>query len=72
MSQHRQPSLSYLLAVTFLLAGPVAAQPPPHFSLPGREAEMQALNELHALHHPHAFTSCTLWDTWLPLATLAQ
>jgi len=31
---------------------------------------MQALNELHALHHPHAFTSCTLWDTWLPLATL--
>ncbi len=70
MSQHRQPSLSHLLAVTFLLAGRVAAQTPPHFSVPGREAEMQALNELHALHHPHAFTSCTLWDTWLPLATL--
>ena len=31
---------------------------------------MQALNELHALHHAHAFTSCTLWDTWLPMATL--
>ncbi len=30
---------------------------------------MQALNELHALHHAKAFTSCTLWVTWLPLAT---
>ena len=70
MSQHRQPSISHLLAVTFLLAGRVAAQTPPQFSVPGREAEMQALNELHALHHAKAFTTCTLWDTWLPLATL--
>jgi hypothetical protein len=31
---------------------------------------MQALNDLHALHHANAFTNCTLWDTWLPLATL--
>ena len=70
MSQHRQPFLSHLLALTFLLAGRGAAQTPPHFSVPGREAEMQTLNELHTLHHPHAFTNCTLWDTWLPLATL--
>lgn len=31
---------------------------------------MEALNELHALHHDRAFTSCTLWDGWLPQATL--
>lgn len=42
----------------------------PQFVVPGHEAEMQSLNELHALHHGAAFTACTLWDTWLPHATL--
>lgn len=42
----------------------------PEFRVPGHEQEMQALNELHALHHAAAFTDCTLWDPWLPLATL--
>ena len=58
------------LAVTLLLVHRAAAQTTPQFSVPGREVEMAALNELHALHHAQAFTSCTLWDTWLPLATL--
>ena len=31
---------------------------------------MKTLNELHALHHDAAFTDCTLWDGWLPMATL--
>jgi len=42
----------------------------PQFIVPGHEAEMKALNELHALHHEAAFTTCTLWDAWLPMATL--
>lgn len=42
----------------------------PRFVVPGHEAEMATLNELHALHHDRAFTDCTLWDGWLPQATL--
>lgn len=42
----------------------------PQFIVPGHEAEMAPLNELHALHHDRAFTDCTLWDGWLPQATL--
>jgi hypothetical protein len=42
----------------------------PQFIVPGHEREMEALNALHALHHPNAFTNCTLWDPWLPHATL--
>jgi hypothetical protein len=42
----------------------------PEFQVPNHEREMQTLNELHALHHGAAFTDCTLWDPWLPHATL--
>ena len=42
----------------------------PQFTVPGFEPEMKALNEMHALHHGGAFSDCTLWDAWLPLATL--
>jgi len=38
--------------------------------VPGFEAQMQQLNALHALHHAGAFSDCTLWDPWLPHATL--
>lgn len=62
--------LPYCAALSLLLADRLVAQVPPQFSVPGHEAEMQALNELHGLHHAKAFTNCTLWDTWLPLATL--
>ena len=46
------------------------AAEPPQFIVPGHEDDMRALNELHALHHGAAFTDCTLWDIWLPHATL--
>ena len=42
----------------------------PLFHVPGQEVEMKALNELHALHAKTAFSDCTLWDVWLPHATL--
>jgi hypothetical protein len=42
----------------------------PLFIVPGYEEDMRALNELHALHHEAAFSACTLWDGWLPMATL--
>jgi hypothetical protein len=42
----------------------------PQFEVPGFEEDMRALNVLHALHHDRAFTDCTLWDAWLPMATL--
>ncbi len=42
----------------------------PQFVVPGHEVELGALNELHRLHHPGSFTTCTLWDAWLPQASL--
>lgn len=38
--------------------------------VPGLEAEMTSLAEMHRLHLPRARTQCTLWDPWLPHATL--
>lgn len=37
--------------------------------MPGHEREMRALRDLFALHHSPR-TNCTLWDRWLPMATL--
>lgn len=42
----------------------------PQFIVPGQEGPMARLQELFRLHHPDAFTNCTLWDSWLPHATL--
>lgn len=42
----------------------------PQFVVPGCEEDIRALNELHALHHDAAFSECTLWDAWLPMATI--
>lgn len=47
-----------------------SADPLPKFIVPGHEPEMVALNELHELHHERAFSDCTLWDAWLPMATV--
>ena len=62
------------IACLFLLntfaASSLDAADLPQFIVPGHEAEMKSLNELHALHHDGAFTDCTLWDAWLPRATL--
>jgi hypothetical protein len=55
--------------VTALPQGLAAAELP-RFSVPGCEEDMAALNGLHALHHDAAFSTCTLWDPWLPMATL--
>jgi hypothetical protein len=60
-------------AVGFVLAawGVVAAAADlPRFQVPGCEAEMETLHRLHALHHDGVFSACTLWDGWLPQATL--
>jgi hypothetical protein len=42
----------------------------PEFAVPGWEAEMALLNRMHALHQATAFSDCTLWDRWLPHASL--
>lgn len=54
----------------FAFAAAIQATDLPQFIVPGNEAEMTALHELHALHHDAAFSDCTLWDAWLPMATL--
>jgi hypothetical protein len=63
--------LTLLSFVQLLLAAFVARGAElPQFVVPGQEVEMKALNELHALHAKTAFSECTLWDVWLPHATL--
>ncbi len=42
----------------------------PQFHVPGLEPEMARLQRLHAQHQSSAFSDCTLWDRWLPHATL--
>ena len=75
MSIHVSKYLSMLrpsVLVLSLIASSVSAQESdfPKFSVSGHDVEMAAINELHQLHHPTAFSDCTLWDPWLPHATL--
>jgi len=42
----------------------------PTFLVPGHEKEMAALRELFWLHYPGAGPKATLWDEWLPDASL--
>jgi hypothetical protein len=42
----------------------------PRFIVSGHSAASMALSDLFELHLPHAFSDCTLWDGWLPHATL--
>lgn len=58
------------LILVVVLAETAQADGLAQFHVPGHESELAALNELHALHHDGAFTPCTLWDAWLPHATL--
>ncbi len=66
--------LNHILPLGFaLLLAPLVALPAAELSqfiVPGHEVDLQALNNLHALHQARAFTDCTLWDAWLPHATL--
>ena len=59
-----------LLPTTGFLASTTFAAEPLRFEVPGHEEPIASLNELFALHQPHAFSNCTLWDAWLPHATL--
>jgi arylsulfatase A-like enzyme len=68
-SGHLLPSLAAACGLVLSAAVSVAVELP-HFIVPGHEPEMRRLEELHALHHPGAFSHCTLWDAWLPHATL--
>lgn len=67
-----KPWKRWLAAVLILAAAGRSShgEEPPRFSVPGHEAAIIAVNELFALHQPQAFTTCTLWDAWLPHATL--
>jgi hypothetical protein len=58
------------LCLPWLPPPPATAAEFPRFGVPGCEAEMAALNDLHALHHEAAISACALWDPWLPMATL--
>jgi hypothetical protein len=66
---------TYHLIASILIAFPsflrtLSAADFPEFIVPGYDIEMQALNDLHQLHHDAAFSNCTLWDPWLPMSTL--
>ncbi|APW62683.1 glycosyl hydrolase family 65 protein [Paludisphaera borealis] len=70
------PSRIVALSLFALAASATAGEPPqprddfPQFIVPGQEAPMARLQELFRLHHDGAFTGTTLWDAWLPHATL--
>jgi len=65
-------------AMILLLVGGAAAlvcraAPPsdfPQFAVPGHEKEMVTARELFWLHYPGAGPKATLWDEWLPAASL--
>ena len=69
-----RPGLRLLACVPlFLLAGLAEAAPPedfPHFQVPGHEKELAVLRDLFWLHYPGAGPKATLWDEWLPGASL--
>jgi hypothetical protein len=50
----------------------IAAPPDdfPHYQVPGHEKEMIALRDLFWLHYPGSGPKATLWDEWLPDASL--
>lgn len=42
----------------------------PVFRVPGHETDMATVRELYWLHHPRSGPKATLWDEWLPSASL--
>jgi len=68
---------TYLISLTFLGLGfcALAGQPTPpddfpRFQVPGHEKEMATMRDLFWLHYPGAGPKATLWDEWLPDASL--
>ncbi len=57
-----------LLTPTFAQAAP--PDDFPRFQVPGHEKEMATLRDLFWLHYPGAGPKATLWDEWLPDASL--
>ena len=62
-----------VLLVSVVLARAVIAAPPedfPRYAVPGHEKEMATLRDLFWLHYPGSGPKATLWDEWLPDASL--
>lgn len=51
-------------------AAPAAPEDFPRFHVPGYEREMATVRDLFWLHYPGAGPKATLWDEWLPDASL--
>jgi hypothetical protein len=71
--------LTIALIVLLLVVSASFAQPAPpitpddsfpRFIVPGHEPAMQSLRNLYWLHYQHNGPQATLWDEWLPPATL--
>jgi len=64
---------AYMILFGLLILNRAPADPPadfPRFLVPGHEREMAAIRELFWLHYQPARPLATLWDEWLPNATL--
>jgi hypothetical protein len=77
MPAKRMNLRTYLIVRTCLTllatAGAASASPPddfPRFQVPGHEQEMATMRDLFWLHYPGAGPKATLWDEWLPDASL--
>src|ERR1039458_8839993 len=77
MPAKRMNLRTYLIVRTCLTllatAGAASASPPddfPRFQVPGHEQEMATMRDLFWLHSPGAGPKATLWDEWLPDASL--
>ena len=69
MRPHAPATIAALVAMIVVTAA-APADDFPRFVVPGEEEAMKLLDEFHALHHARARSDCTLWDGWLPHATL--
>jgi uncharacterized lipoprotein YddW (UPF0748 family) len=68
------PRIRLAACITLVLSA-IAARPAPpddfpRFQVPGHEKEMAALRDLFWLHYPGSGPKATLWDEWLPDASL--
>ena len=73
---HLSTRLKFCVILTALICARAlafGAAPPddfPQFKVPGHDKEMATLRELFWLHYPGAGPKATLWDEWLPDASL--